>query len=112
VLFRRHGEYSRLSSFQTFFIFFIVLVTYSLYPGLTTLITSEGVKAKFFAPAMFLLFILGDLTGRLSCGSLDVRSEVRSLPKKLLEEVICVLFSSRLYALQCFWNGSAGRFQA
>jgi hypothetical protein len=83
VLFRRHGEYSRFSSFQTFFIFFIVLVSYSLYPGRTTLITSEGVKAKFFAPAMFLLFILGDLTGRLSCGSLEVRSDGEKLAKEV-----------------------------
>jgi equilibrative nucleoside transporter 1/2/3 len=66
-----------------FSIFFIFLVTYSLYPGLTTLITSEGVNAKFFAPAMFLLFNLGDLIGRLSCGSLDVSSGGAKLAKEV-----------------------------
>ena len=68
-----------------FSIFFVFVVTYSLYPGLTTLITSQGGAsgAKFFAPAMFLLFNLGDLSGRLSCGSLDVHGGGVKLARKV-----------------------------
>lgn len=64
-----------------FSILFVFIVTYSLYPGLTTLITTEGWSAKYFAPAMFLLFNLGDLSGRLACGFLDVQSNVLMLSK-------------------------------
>ena len=62
----------KIVELPAFSIFFVFVVTYSVYPGLTTLIKSEGSNAKFFAPGMFLLFNIGDLCGRLSCGSLDV----------------------------------------
>lgn len=62
----------KIVDLPAFSIYFVFVVTYAVYPGLTTLITSEGANAKYFAPAMFLLFNMGDLSGRLSCGSLDV----------------------------------------
>jgi equilibrative nucleoside transporter 1/2/3 len=63
----------KIVELPAFSIFFVFVITYSVYPGLTTLIAAkEGSIAKFFAPGMFLLFNIGDLCGRLSCASLDV----------------------------------------
>jgi equilibrative nucleoside transporter 1/2/3 len=92
----------KLPAFSSFFVF---VVTYSLYPGLTTLITSEGTNAKFFAPAMFLLFNLGDLAGRLSCGFIDVHSTGFKLSKKVVRGVLVRLVFIPAFML-CNVSGS------
>ena len=64
----------KVIQYPAFSIFFCFTVSLGLYPGLTSLIVSEGSNKQYFAPTMFLLFNVGDFSGRLSCARLDVHN--------------------------------------
>jgi len=64
----------KIIKLPAFSIFFTFTVSLGLYPGLTSLIVSEGSNKQYFAPTMFLLFNIGDFSGRLSCARLDVHT--------------------------------------
>ena len=64
----------KLIKYPAFSIFFSFTVTLGLYPGLTSLIVSESSNNQYFAPTMFLLFNVGDFSGRLSCAWLNIHS--------------------------------------
>lgn len=91
--------------YPAFSIFFCFTISLSLYPGLTSLIISEGSNKQYFAPTMFLLFNVGDFGGRLSCSRLDVRQGGAKLQRKVAMGTVCRLIFFPIFML-CNISGS------
>lgn len=81
----------KIIKYPAFSIFFCFTISLGLYPGLTSLIVSEGSNKQYFAPTMFLLFNIGDFGGRLSCARLDVHGGGLKLQREVALGTICRL---------------------
>ena len=91
--------------YPAFSIFFCFTISLSLYPGLTSLIISEGSNKQYFAPTMFLLFNAGDFGGRLSCARLDVHQGGAKLQRKVALGTVCRLVFFPMFMV-CNISGS------